>query len=82
MVTNLRVLDTAETLVFESVTLTRAALVCEQLEAGGLPARLARVAAGYGVLVPSDDAEKSSTLLSAQTDGVERRPATWPSPRL
>jgi hypothetical protein len=44
MVTVLRGLDQAETLVFESVTLTWAAVVCEQIEAGGLPARLTRVA--------------------------------------
>ncbi len=60
--------EESEKVVFESFTLTRAAIACGQLEASGLPARLARVARGSAVVVPSEYAEEASMLLVAQPD--------------
>jgi hypothetical protein len=56
MVTALVELDKSDQVVFESFTLTRAALACAQPEANGLPSRLALMLAGHVILVPNENA--------------------------
>lgn len=73
MATALKALEQSEKVVFQSFTLTRAAIACGQLEASGMPTRLARVSAGYVVFVPNEYAEASSMLLVAQAEDPERQ---------
>jgi hypothetical protein len=81
MITAFQAFEESEEVVFESFTLTRAAVACGQLEASGLPARLGRVVGGYGVLVPSEFAEESEALLGPQPDDPNRRLAGHPAIR-
>ncbi len=66
MVRSFAVLETAGTVIFQSITLNLAAAVCDQLEGAGLPARLGKVASGYAVMVPSEYATHSRRLLTAR----------------
>ncbi len=79
MVTAFEDFGESEKVVFESFTVTRAAIACGQLEASGLPARLDRVAGGYAVMVPSEYAEEASTLLVPQPDDPDKRLTGHPS---
>ena len=67
MTTALVDLDKSEQVVFESFTLTRAALACAQLEANGLPFRLAPAPAGYVIPVPSENAEASAISTGSES---------------
>ena len=66
MVRSFAVLETANTMVFQSLTMNLAAAVCDQLEGAGLPARLGKIACGYAVMVPSEYAAHSHKLLMAR----------------
>ena len=66
MVQSFAVLENANTLVFQSLTLIMAAAVCNQLEGAGFPARLGEVKDGFAVFVPQEDAAASRNLLTAR----------------
>jgi hypothetical protein len=63
MVQSFAVLEKAQTVVFQSVTLNLAAAVCDQLEVAGFPARLGKTSHGFAVMVPAEFAVQSRGLL-------------------
>ncbi|HEX9013951.1 MAG TPA: hypothetical protein VF813_10555 [Anaerolineaceae bacterium] len=63
MVNSFATLERAGTVVFETINLTMAAAVCDQLEDAGVPARLGKVNRGFAVLVPAEFAAQSRGLL-------------------
>jgi hypothetical protein len=66
MVKSFANLENAGTSVFETLNLTLAAAVCDQLEGAGIPARLGKVKAGFAVVVPGNCAAQSRRLLTAE----------------
>jgi hypothetical protein len=54
------------TVVFESLALPMAAVVCSQLELAGLPAELCQADGGYAVRVPDERASESVSLLNGE----------------
>jgi hypothetical protein len=60
-----------ETVVYESLLLTLAAAVCNQLESAGLPARLSPVDKGFAVLVAVERAVEAGRLLNARPHAGE-----------
>ncbi len=52
--------------VFQSALLTLAAAVCDQLERGGMPAKLTTDQSGFAVVVPEYYVSESYRLLVAQ----------------
>ncbi len=52
--------------VFQSELLTLAAAVCDQLERGGMPAKLSKDQGDFVVIVPENYASESCRLLVAQ----------------
>ncbi len=65
MVSSFAVLEKAETVVFETITLNLAAAVCNQLEDAGFPAQLGKADSGFAVRVPPEYAQQSRSLLMA-----------------
>ena len=65
MVTSLVEIEKAQTVVFQSLGLTLATAVCDQLERAGVPAFLEKAASGYVVLVRGEYTTQSHLLLFA-----------------
>jgi hypothetical protein len=64
MVKSFTTLETADTPVFQTASLLRAAAACDQLEGGGIPALL-RQPAVFSVDVPAKFADQARDLLFA-----------------
>ncbi|MDR3578142.1 MAG: hypothetical protein P4L50_30110 [Anaerolineaceae bacterium] len=64
MVQSFEILEKVKTVVFQSLTLSLAAVVCDQLERAGTPAQVESVQGGFAVKVPSDCAAQALSLLT------------------
>ncbi len=66
MITSYSNNETVDTAVFESLSMTLAAVVCGQFEHAGVQARLGKVQSGFAVFVPARHASECRDLLTGQ----------------